>query len=195
MSDLSNLTSQWRNPLDHPIDLVLVNNKASPGIATVEGASEPRRWNEGNGYGDEGGILFYTGFPQTHFSVKIRLYNRADWAAWRLWRPLVAKKPKRVVTADGPARRGDFGAYTIWHPFLEELGISAAVTEDILQPMLTDESGEWTIEVKMISFRKPKPNFATPKAPDAPPVPDAMDLQTIALVTENLAKWHKLTGP
>jgi len=195
MSVLDGLTSQWRNPLDHPIDFVLVNRKPSPGRAVVEGASDPRKWDERRGFALGGSTLFYTGFEQAHFSVKISLYTPAQWAEWFVWVAPLQKKPKRVLTPDGvaPVARGDFGAFDIWHPFLEKLGIKSAVVEDILQPVLTDETGEWTHEIKMISFRNPKPNFAEPKAPDAPAVPDENEIAITNLVTENLEKLARLT--
>lgn len=195
MSLLDNLTSQWRNPIDHPVDFVLVNRKPSPGRAVVEGASDPRKWDERQGYALGGSTLFYTGFPQAHFSVKVSLYTAAQWAEWSTWVKPLLKKPKRVLTPDGvaPVARGDFGAFDIWHPFLAGFGIKSAVVEEILQPVLTDETGEWTHEIKMISFRPPAPTFAKPKAPDAPAVPDAAETKIIELTDQNLQEFAKLT--
>jgi hypothetical protein len=194
MSELDSLTSQWRNPYDQPIDLVLVNRKASPGRAVVEGASDPRKWDERTGFALGGSTLFYTGFQQAHFSVKVYLYTPAQWAEWYEWVKPLQKKPKRVLTPDGvaPVARGDFGAFDIWHPFLEKLGIKSAVVEEIMQPVLTDESGEWMHEIKMISFRNPKPAIAKPKAPDAPPVPDANEVIITSLVDQNLDQMAEL---
>ena len=191
---LNALTSQWRDPNTNPINFVVINGHAvSPGIATVEGASDPRRWDERNAYGTGGSILFYTGFQQSHFSVKLRLYTPQDWADWEVFRKLFPK-PVRVTTPDGlaPARRGDSGAFDIWHPFLAMVGIKAAVVEEILQPVLTDETGEWTVEIKMISFRNPKPQFAKPAAADAPPQPTEEEKIAADLADQNAAQVKRL---
>jgi len=194
MSAVSVLTSQWRDPDTHPINFVLINgHNVSPGIATVEGAGDPRRWDERNGLGLGGSILWYTGFPQSHFSVKLRLYTPQDWIDWAAFKKLFPK-PKRVLTPDGvlPVKRGDSGAFDIWHPFLAMVGIRAAVVEEILQPVLTDETGEWTIEIKMISFNNPKPQIAKPAAADAPPEPTEQEKIAADLIDQNAKEAARL---
>jgi hypothetical protein len=155
------------NPLDQPVDFIKLAGDRSPGIADVAGAGSPRKWDEAQGYGLSGSTLRFTGLGLAKFDVKLRLYTRAHWAAWHAWKRHVQKPPlgKRPRALD------------IWHPCLEDLEIKSVVVEDVLQPELTDDRGEWTIAIKFIQFRLPKLTLAKPEASKAQPL-DAAD-QTI----------------
>lgn len=59
-------------------------------------------------------------------------------------------------------------ALDIWHPILEDLGITSVVVENTLQPVQTG-NGEWTIEVRLIEHRAPVFALARPEgSEDAP---------------------------
>lgn len=169
------------NPLQHPIDYILLAKQKSPGIAVVgqgKPADAPSKWDERQGYGLSGAWLFYTGDGLAHFNVLLKLYTVADWNNWHAWKKLVMRRPLTKADAAGgilPRPK----ALDIWHPILEELGIKSVVVENRIQPQLTDETGEWTIEIVFAQFRQPKPAFAKPEASQAQPV-DPLDAKILA---------------
>jgi hypothetical protein len=139
------------NPLTNPIDYILLAGERSPGIADVEGAATPRKWDSAQGYGMSGAVARYTGDELSEFSVKLRLYSDDDWLRWDFWKPLVAKAP--IGTRPK--------ALDIWHPFLEELGIKSVVVKNWKQPIQSAD-GEWTIEIVFLQYRKPRAQSSKP---------------------------------
>jgi hypothetical protein len=146
------------NPIDNPVDYIKLAGQKSPGLADVDGASSPRKWDEAAGYGLSGATIRFTGDGLAKFAVRLRFYTVEHWAAWDAWKPLVFNRPK------GKSPR----ALDIWHPHLEELGIKSVVVEDVSQPKQTAD-GEWTVEIKFIQFRMPKLTLAKPEASRAKP--------------------------
>lgn len=152
------------DPITAPVDYILLADQPSPGIAEVVGAASLREWVERNGYGVSGGFSVFQRRKLAHFSVKIRLYTAADWAAWAAWKPIVDKLPtKRGV--GGPAA----GYLKIDHPILADLDIKAAGVEKVGQPEQTAD-GEWTIVIDFIEFRAPVITLAKPEGAKATPV-------------------------
>lgn len=131
-------------PLQQPVDHILLAGQKSPGIAVVSGASSPRTWDERRGYAQIGARVVFRGIGLAKFTVTLSLFSAADWDDWHDWRELVQRPP-----VGERARAKD-----IWHPVLEDLGISAAVVEDVGQPEQGD-TGEWTISIKFIEYRPP----------------------------------------
>jgi len=163
------------NPFVNPIDFVLFAGKRTPGLADVVGPSSPREWEERRGYGLSGARLRFLGLKLSHFSVKLRLYTAQDWTDWQKFRPIVAKPPlgKRPKAID------------IAHPILVDIGIRAVVIEDVGGAEQTDD-GEWSIEIKLIEWRKLKPSLSTPDGATATPV-DPIE-QKIAENTKTIAQ-------
>lgn len=148
------------NPLNEPVDYAVIAGKRTPGLCDIVGANSPRKWEELDGYGLSGARLKFRGIGLSHFSIKLRLYDDRDWADWFAFRPLVERPPL-----------GKFAkAKKIVHPQLTEVGVHAFVVEDLLAPERTDDSGEWTIEIKCIEFRLPKLSLSKPDAATATPV-------------------------
>ncbi len=147
------------NPIDEPVDYILLAGKRSPGLADVTGANSPRNWDKRKGYGLMGAIAVFHGMDLSTFTVKLRLYSLQDWADWHQWKALVDKPPvgKRPRSLD------------IVHPLLDELGIKSVVVEDVSQPEQTDH-GEWTIEIKFLQWRAPVVRLAKPEGSTATPV-------------------------
>lgn len=134
------------DPLQSPIDYVVLSGRRSPGIATLSNASSPREWDERKGPQLSGAALVFKGIGVAKFTLELRLYTDAHWQEWRAWSPIVQRPP-----------RGErANAMDIWHPILEDLGIRSVVVEDVAQPMQTAD-GEWTIEIKFIEYRAPQP--------------------------------------
>lgn len=132
------------NPVSEPIDYVLLANRRSPGLATLSNVSSPRRWDERKGYALSGARVVFRGIGLARPILTLRLYTEQDFADWHEWRSLVQRPPV------GERAR----AQDIWHPILEDLGITKVVVEDVLQPRQTAD-GEWSIDIKFIEFRRP----------------------------------------
>lgn len=133
-------------PLTNPVDYVLLANRRSPGIAVVTLGNSPRRWDERRGYALTGGRLVFRGIGFAHPLLTLKLYTDQDWADWHDWRPMLDRPPigERAHALD------------IWHPQLEDLGIVSVVVEDVLQGKQTAD-GEWSIDIKLIEYRRPLP--------------------------------------
>lgn len=143
------------SPDSYPIDSIFVNGNPSPGYAEIVGLSAPRKLQIQAGFGWNDALVRFAGFDAQKFSVKIHLYDSADWIAWHTWKMPLAK---RVETATSTATNRKIAqAMSIWHPFLADplIAVSAVIVEDVLAPVRGDESGEWIIEIKFVSYRKP----------------------------------------
>lgn len=147
------------NPLKEPVDYAIIAGKRTPGICDIVGASSPRKWDERDGYGLSGATLWFKGVGLAHFSIKLRLYTDQDWEDWYAFKPLVERPP----LGKWPKSKD------IHHPLLVDLGIKSIVIEDLLQAERTDDSGEWTQEIKAIEFRTPKFTLAKPDGSAATP--------------------------
>jgi len=137
------------NPIDSPVDYVLLAGQRTPGLAELSGFSSPRKWDERRGFALSGARLVFRGIGNSRGSIKLRLYTPEDFEAWEEFSPLVQRPPL------GERAR----ALDAWHPLLELLGIQAVVIEDVGQPIQTGD-GEWTIEIKVIEHRPPLPMLA-----------------------------------
>jgi hypothetical protein len=141
------------DPEATPIDFVLLTGKRSPGIATLEGVSRPRKWDEIVGYGYSGGFSVYRGQRLCHFKLHLDLVTEQDWVDWYAWRPILDRPPARQRPK----------ALTIWHPWLVDAGIKSCVVEDDSQPVMT-EPGIWRVTIPLLEFRAPKRVLAKPDA-------------------------------
>lgn len=166
------------NPLTTPVDFFNLAGVRSPGYAELTGASSPRKWEERGGYGLSGATVVFRGVGLCYFTFKLKLYSEQDWADWYKFKPLVERPPfgTRAKSLD------------IWHPFLEQLGVTHAVIEEVSQPEQGD-SGEWVITIKMIEFRRPVVALAKPVASKATPVDpvEAKLIERADVLTDELA--------
>lgn len=146
------------NPLDEPVDHILLAGQRSPGLAVVTNADSLRRWDERRGYALSGARVVFRGIGLARPVVTLRLLSAEDWAAWHEWRPLVQRPPV------GERAR----AQDIWHPILEDLEIVSVVVENVLQPVQVAD-GEWNVVLKFIEFRRPIPTLETVGASQSRP--------------------------
>lgn len=137
------------NPITSPVDYILLANRRSPGLATINAADSPRRWDERRGYAFSGGRVVFRGIGISRPILTLRLYTEEDWTGWHEWKTLVSRPPigERAHALD------------IWHPILEDLDINSVVVEKVLQPKQTAD-GEWSIDIKFIEYRVPVPMLA-----------------------------------
>ena len=158
------------NPLAQPTNKVDFAGHVTPGIAEVVGASSPRRWDERESYGWSGAFIVYHGVNLSHFSVKIRLITRQDWADWYAFKPIVDRVP--LGTLQRPV--------DISHPYLDLLGIHSVVVDDVTQPDQV-EHGIFEIEIKLIEYRSPRMALAAARGSQA--TPDDPEDQRVADIT------------
>ncbi len=139
------------NPITQPTDKILLADRESPGIAVVTNASSPRKWDERRGYALSGARVVFRGLGLAKPIVTLRLLTDEDFEDWHAWRDLVQRPPigRRQTALD------------IWHPILEDLGITQVVVEDVGQPNQVAD-GEWNIMIKFIEFRRPRRVPASP---------------------------------
>jgi hypothetical protein len=151
------------NPIDHAQDYVVIAGHRTPGLCEIIGASSPRNWEELGGSGWSGGILLYRGIKLSHFSIRLYLYESKeggdqhdDWGDWFRFRPIVMKRPTI----------GQPNALDCVHPFLNDLGITALVIEDVRAPDQVDH-GVWMIELMCIEYRKLRKDSTAMSGSDA----------------------------
>lgn len=127
-------------------DSIVLEGQRSPGICEVSTASKPRKWDIRDGNGQSGATLAFKGVGLAKFKVRIRLTTPEDFDAWDAWKPLVLQDP------EGKDPKGK----DIYHPDLDELGITSAVVEEPSQREQSD-TGEHSYTIAFIQYRQPKP--------------------------------------
>lgn len=165
------------NPLTEPVDYVMLAGRRSPGIAEVRNANSPRRLRRRRGYGLSGATVVFLGVDLSEPLIVLRLYTEQDWQDWHDWRDVVQRPPL------GERAR----ALDIWHPILEDQGITAVLIEDVSQPAQTGD-GEWTIEIKCVEYRRPEFALSEPEGSDAEPT-DPID----RLIDQNTAEIRRMS--
>lgn len=156
--------TDW-NPIAESIDRFTIGGHLTPGIGEIVGLDSPRNWEERVGPGYSGAIVIFRGVRPSHFSITFRLYTEVDWADWNAFQTTIAKPPfgKRPRALD------------IVHPLCQANGVRAIVVENVISPQQTAD-GEWTAELKVIEFRRPKPALATPEGSQDSPI-DPVELE------------------
>lgn len=133
------------SPLVDPENKIRLGGELTPGICDIEGLGAPFEWEERGGYGLSGATVVFRGKKLAHFSIKFRLYTVQDWSDWYLFKPVVDRLPI------GRNARG----LDIKCKLTEQLGIKSVVIEEIKAPTQTVDTGEWTVELRVIEYRSP----------------------------------------
>lgn len=157
MSAAAATQPDW-NPIEHPIDYVMIGGVRTPGLAEVTGAGSPRQWDERAGYGLSGALVVFHGLKLSHFTITLRLYTLEHWTEWHKFKRFVAKPPL------GTRQR----ALDVQHPLLDECGIASMVVEDVGQFVQT-EDGVWDVAISCIEYRRPKAGLSKPDGSAATP--------------------------
>lgn len=152
------------NPLTDPCDYILLAQQKSPGVARVEGAALVRKWDKIQGYGISGSYNIFKGSDLSEFVVKIRLWEPEHFNAWDTWKKL----PDKLPTRRGGSGK-DTGNLDIWHPELEDVGITAVCVAKRGQ-LVQVEHGVWEAQIDFMEFRRPKFTLAKPEGAAATPV-------------------------
>lgn len=143
------------SPLTTPIDYVLLAGERSPGVADVTGADSVRELQERRGYGLGGAFVVYKGIKLIKPKITLKLFTPEHWEAWHEW--------KRIVERPPTGRRAR--AVDIWHPILEDQGVTSVLIESVSQPTQTAD-GEWSIVIACTEYRRPVRALATPSGSD-----------------------------
>lgn len=168
----------WQ-PLTQPVDYITLAGQKSPGIAEVTGADSQRDLQERKGYGLGGATVVYKGIKLIKPKVVIRLTTDDDWTAWHAWKPLLDRPPT--------GRRAR--AMDIWHPILEDQGVTAVLVESVSQPVRTKDDGEWSITVGFIEYRPVQRSLATPAGSDTTQLtPEDLNLLAVQNEGDNLRR-------
>ncbi len=164
------------NPLEEPIDYILLAGRRSPGLAVLTGAGSPRKWDPRRGYGLSGGTLIFRGNDFSRFNCTLRLVTTEDWDDWSTFKDIVQRPPL------GERAR----AKDIWHPFLEDLGITSVVVQDVLQPAREGDTNIWSVVIKFIEFRRPQITLSQPEASDTEEDdPNSRRIAALTQIVEN----------
>ncbi len=148
----------------------------SPGVATVKGLSQPRNWDERQGYGFSGAVLVYKGTGLAKFQVDIDLWLPEHFIAWSLFATVLA-----------PPKPGPAGfALGISHPIVNgpPHNITEVIVEDVSDPVQSD-LGKWTYTISFKQYRKPLPAVARPIAvipAAAAPMPTAQSAAEVEML-------------
>jgi hypothetical protein len=177
------------SPIEQPQNWILLQNRRSPGVAEVSGAALERRIEIRIPYAFGGGFLIYKGLALCPFTVKLKFYEQQDWDIWEEWSPFVMTPPKfRTGLEGGGGSALITDALDIYHPILEMARIRSAVVKKVTMPMLTQDSGEWTVQIDFIEFRGiPKQQMAKATGSKATPT-DPIDTYIEQLTDERNAK-------
>ncbi len=172
----ADLTPVEAGSLDQYIyqDYIELGGQQSPGYADVAGAGSPRKWDKRDGYGFSGAVLVYHGTDLAEFDVTISMWDVAQLIDWWNFATILEKAPVGVRAK----------ALDISHPFLNTppLRIKSVVVQDVSQ-LRQDEYGLWTVVIKFLEYRAPRPILGKPIAaiPSAaaatPTAQDAADVQ------------------
>ena len=188
------------NPITQPVDYILLANRRSPGLAVVSNASSPRRWDVRRGYALSGARVVYRGNDLARPVVTLRLLSEDDFSDWHDWRSLLDRPSpgpsiRSAITTIEIRRALLRGArpMDIWHPILEDLGISAVVVEDVAQPVQVAD-GEWNVEIKFIEYRRPIRTLQTAEAPQERPT-DPVDQEIERLTAQVGSLVSRLNEP
>lgn len=165
-------------PLTTPIDYIELAGQRSPGIAEIQGADSNRELQERKGYGLGGAFVVYKGIKLVHFKVSVKLVTASEWEEWHEWRALV----KRAPTGRRPQ------ALDIWHPILEDAGITSVLVESEGQPTQTAD-GEWTVVIGFCEYRRPVRALITADGSSTEPLtPGELAILAQQNENENLAR-------
>lgn len=142
------------NPYTQPVDVFYMALtagktapvwKPSPGIAELTQGAVQRRYQEAGQAGWSGALVLYHGMDPVRFVFNVKLYTPRDWADWHAFASTFLGRPK-------PRERPP--AWSIQHPLLDVMGVSACVVESVDAPLQSESApGEWVIAIRFIESR------------------------------------------
>lgn len=142
------------NPIDHPeqYEAIVLAGERSPGVAKLSGTALDHGWAKQEPKGSSGGETIQNGTKLVEFTVELYIWrdDQVDhFARWVAWRPILRR----------PIAKGASKALDIYHPQLDELGVTSVVCskEGSLVP---DGKGGATVALSFIQYAPPQPKAA-----------------------------------
>lgn len=191
------------NPQEDDVDSIVLCGKRSPGKAIVEGAGQPRKWDETPGIGMSGSTLSGGGLGLSEFTVRIQLWEPEHFVEWSTWRDLLKPpKPAAAGFTNGIAGGTKIKALDIRNPLLDEVDVNAVVVVDRTQLTQVEDTGIWECTITFKAYRAPKPVLAKPDGVASNPPgqeekpfwKDAGDAEMTANNAKLEAKWNELAN-
>lgn len=137
------------NPTANPklFEVFKLAGQTSPGVLKQPAFPDAKRvegWDVATAPGKDGGGLEHKGAKPQKFSCEIELWvdeNGDRFADWEKWSPLLATSSK-----DGDEQQ----ALDIYHPTLDELGITSVVVATWEPPKLQEPGGSSVVKIEFI---------------------------------------------
>lgn len=169
------------NPMRNPQlwDTARLGGVITPGQVEITGGTSPRKWDVWGGYGLSGAVTVFTGIDIKDFGMRLKLWLPEHYDEYMA---------KIVPLLDLPPRGVRPKALSFFHPAvsLPPLRIRAVGIKEPAQ-LYQDDTGLWTVDIKLIPYQTPKPSIAKPiAADDTKPKPqDELDRKILEAVEEN----------
>lgn len=142
------------NPIDHPelYESFLLAGERSPGVCKLGGPMLDHGWAKQEPKGSSGGETIQNGTKLVEFTAELYLWRDSEvdhFARWVEWRPILRR----------PIAKGASKALDIYHPQLDELGVTSVVCakEGSLEP---DGRGGATVKLSFLQYAPPQPKAA-----------------------------------
>jgi hypothetical protein len=174
------------NPLRRPVDYVLVATSdggayiRSPGIATIYDGDSNRKWEELATRGYTGSFTNFLNTEAAKPRIEMLLLSDKDWEDFTQFHNFMMKAPQKRGTS-----QDDRGYFSIYHPLLAMMGVTAVGVTSVGQPVI-QESGGYLYTVKLMQWRGlPKLTLAKPKG-EKPPGPESEHQKQIRDLTNQI---------
>ena len=171
------------NPLITPFPAVnsfTLGQFPMPGKWTLLSADKEFGWQQQQGFGLSGAVVFPKGDPLVVAKFKGEFWAASDYAIFLPIREQILKKPLLSMGA-GPLSLA--APLPVDHPELRAMGITQVVLLKTT-PVIQEEGGLWTISLELLQYRPPANAPPKPKTviPDTkPPVPTAQSQYEIEM--------------
>lgn len=161
------------NPADSPEQYdraLLAGNTPTPGVVKIEGANRAVEWEKKKAKGSSGATVTAQGREPAEPTMKVFLWRDHDAQInhFDLWYSTVLPLLKGAL--EGKT------AIDIYHPALADNDIKSVVVQEIGQLLPEDETGLYSVSVKLLEYSPPKKSGGTPgKSKYTPYVPTEED--------------------
>lgn len=175
------------NPLDEPVDYVLLAGQRSPGLAEIVDAVREYHWEQRRGWGFSYARAVFKGLSLVTAKLVLRLYTVQDWADWDSFRELLKPPPPNLRAPTTLAIMAALRphALAIVHPILAQLDCVSVLITHVKAPMQTG-NGEWTAEIGLLEWRRPQFAAVAPEgAQDRPTDPADQSIAALTSIVQN----------
>lgn len=167
-------------------DIALIGPTYTPGIAKISpGAALKIKWDKKPATGTSGATTKLTGEEVNEFTLTVKFWPGVNGQSGFEQR---FKWENEILPLLKEAKKGK-SAISFYHPAVsdEPMNVQAVVPEEI-GVYEQDDAGVWSVSVKLIEFRPPKPATGSPKGAKKKPGDTPLDEneKKIAALTKQL---------